>query len=199
MSTQFCRAGLLFAQRSDCVSPVPLIKPSYGFGLTPASCSPLAWSSVVSVSVTSVAFGSPALIDSANCFAETLLPARKTMFTPSVFHFSMKLSTWAWAAVVSVPVMLRMAVEPVLALAFLSAGTITSFTRLSLFLSPTTATVLPLSLPVLAIRLMSAAATCSLVRSGVSISPAGEASIHGWSSSCPMWMTLCSLVRHCWP
>ena len=44
------------------------------------------------------------------------------MLTPSVFHFSMKLSTWACAAVVSVPVMLRMAVEPVLTLAFFSAG-----------------------------------------------------------------------------
>ena len=72
----------------------------------------------------------------------------KTMSTPSLFHFSMKLSSCACAAVVSVPVMLRMAVEPVLALAFFSAGTITLFTRLSLFLSPRTATVLPLSLPV---------------------------------------------------
>ena len=44
------------------------------------------------------------------------------MFTPSLFHFSMKLSTCACAAVVSVPVMLRMAVEPVLTLAFFERG-----------------------------------------------------------------------------
>ena len=77
------------------------------------------------------------------------------MLTPSLFHFSMKLSSCACAAVVSVPVMVRMAVDPAFALAFLNAGTTTSFTRLSLFLSPMTATVLPLSRPVWARRLTS--------------------------------------------
>ena len=45
----------------------------------------------------------------------------------------------------------------------------------------------------------SAADTLSLVASGVSMSPPGASSIHGWSSSWPMWMTLCSFVRHIWP
>ena len=56
------------------------------------------------------------------------------MLTPSVFHFSMKLSSCAWAAVVSVPVMVRIAVDPVFALAFFSAGTVTLFTALGIVL-----------------------------------------------------------------
>ena len=38
-----------------------------------------------------------------------------------------------------------------------------------------------------------------MVVSGVSSSPPGDSSIHGWSSSWPMWMALCSVVRHFWP
>ena len=154
---------------------------------------------VVSVSVTSCTFGNECLIVSTNCLAETSFPARNTVLTPSLFHFSMKLSSCDCAAVVSVPVMVTIAVDPAFAPAFLTAGTTMSFTRLSLFLSPMTATVLPLSFPVWARRLTTTAAACSLVSSGVSSRPPLASSIHGWSSSYPMWTTSCSLVRHSWP
>ncbi len=106
-----------------------------------------------------------------------------SVLTPSSFHFSMKLSSWACAADVSVPVMLSTAVEPVLTFAFFMAGTTKPSTRSAAFWSARNPTVLPLSLPVEMSSGTNTAAACSLVVSGVSSRPGGDSSIHGCSSS----------------
>ena len=69
----------------------------------------------------------------------------KIVSTFSLFHFSMKASSWDWAADVSSVVILSTADEPVFTLAFFSLRITTSLIRPSLSWSARKPTLAPLS------------------------------------------------------
>src|SRR5579864_724350 len=122
-----------------------VIMPSYGLGLRPAfcSCSPYPRTSVEVASVMRVTLGIPARSFSMNCCDATCGPETKIASTCSDFHFSMKASSWDWAADVSALVMVKMAVLPSCTPMFLRPGTTLLLTVVWLVVSPRTPTVLP--------------------------------------------------------
>ena len=121
-----------------------------------------------------------------------------TVSTPSVFHFSMKLSSWLSAWVVSRPWMLSSPVVPsVDADGFFRPGTIVFFTIADDLVWPSTATFLPSSVFSLLQQLdenpSPRVAGCS---PGVTRRPGGALSIIAWSRSNVRSTRLCCLVTH---
>src|SRR6516165_10494186 len=90
---------LALAVYSGAVGPTEVRIPSYGLGFLPAwfSCWPKP--SVSVLSVTSWTVGMPAFTFSMNCWEETWPPVTNRAVTCSLFHRSMKLASWDWAAV----------------------------------------------------------------------------------------------------
>ena len=106
------------------------------------------------------------------------MPDMKIAFTPCVFHFSMKLSSCDWACVVSPPLLIdKIAVEPVFTPSFFRPGSmefvITAFT----LVSPSTATVLPSSVPCFLSRSSRMPTDRSGMLPGVTMYPGGERSM----------------------
>ena len=81
---------------------------------------------------------------STNCFDDAAAPTRISAFTCSVFHRSMKLSSWDCAVVVSVPVIVSTASTPLLHARSPAAwGATTDLTRGVASVSVSTATFFP--------------------------------------------------------
>ena len=118
------------------------------------------------------------LIGTVNALVDARSPERKTASTPSVFHFSMKLVSCAWAAVKSPEVPTSStAVVPRSMPAFFNSGTIVPLTTADSVESPSTATVLPSSVPCFWMSLMRIDADPSGTDPGVTIRPAGDLSM----------------------
>ena len=108
----------------------------------------------------------------------------------------MKLSSWFCAAAVSSVLMERMAVVPVLMPSDLSPGTIVAFTSAWLAVSPSAATVLPLSVSYFLSSVSSTLVPASGVAETVSISPGVALSMTACVSSCVIRIEWCWFVKH---
>ena len=131
-----------------------------------------------------------------NCCELVVVPSTKTVSTCSVFHFSMKLSSWAWAAEVSEPVTFRMAVLPIATPSFWRPGTTLPVTTLWLSCSPSTPTLWPSRVCWAWSNENNTASTRSGVDPGRMIRPGGDWFMIAWVSWNVMRTVLWSLARH---
>ena len=162
-----------------------------------ASC-PASWAED-SPSVSSNTLGIAALMAKTYAFEETLRPPRKMALTPSPFHFSVKLWSWASEADVSPDGgMVSTADDPWAIPMASSAGLTTAATDAAESWSARVATFLPVRVPWALSRFINTVVRRSAVMSGVIINPGGAWLIHCCSSSWPMWMVWWSRLRHSW-